>query len=461
MFAPPFNLISGSIALADNTLNSYQSFTFFITASIMSSANMTLSGALSLGNIDLARQMLEAGADANGQCQRDWLLHIATRENNLRGVQVLLEYGADVNIKNRYTGDTALHVNCIHDCELYELLLEAGADCDARNSSGVTPLLYALRHSSIKSIQSLLDHGADISAIDVSSSTALHYAVQNYRVDVVLFVLKQGINIECRDNMGYSPLQIAAILGTPDLCELLLRRGAMVNTKIGNAGHSLLSFAISETRRTLEYLIKPAPYIEYKAQVIHLLLEFGAQVAHEVDNKTILEIVAQEDVIPVHALEGWCIMKNVLMQHMARMRYLNLEINDRDRQTIENDDCYREYYQMCLKELENMEETKFYRNVSIFSIFVGSLKVISGYARNEELVRAFGKEEYANKFPIYYARLRKRFSAEVERQKSRNLAAENLSSIFKFNDLSHPVNRTVLNFFDDEDVTFLIGMNKS
>lgn len=68
------------------------------------------------------------------------------------------------------------------------------------------------------------------------------------------------------------------------------------------------------------------------------------------------------------------------------MEYLDLDIYDKDRYLIKNNDGQEECRQMCLQELALMKLTKFYDNVSALSILVKSQKIIAGYACNKELV---------------------------------------------------------------------------
>lgn len=63
-----------------------------------------------------------------------------------------------------------------------------------------------------------------------------------------------------------------------------------------------------------------------------------------------------------------------------------------------------------------MKETKFYNNVSVFSVLIGTKKETSGYARNKDLVEAFQAKEYENKFPILFSSLNRKLHAAAEEQ---------------------------------------------
>lgn len=69
----------------------------------------------------------------------DTLLHVATRIGSLGGVEVLMDFGADVNFKNK-VGDTPLHLAARNNHrEIFQLLLDNGGDLSIKNNSHRTP----------------------------------------------------------------------------------------------------------------------------------------------------------------------------------------------------------------------------------------------------------------------------------------------------------------------------------
>lgn len=158
--------------------------------------------------------------------------------------------------------------------------------------------------------------------------------------------------------------------------------------------------------------------------IIQILLEFGADATHKQnEGLSVLDMALKSGA-------GENIIK-LLMQQIAKMDCLKLEINETDQTTIDNNDSYKKYYKMCMQELEIMKETQFYSGVSVFSIFAESAKVVSGYARNDELVRAFEEHDYNKEFPTYLAWLKWRLDFIVKKQKTRITAAKVLSNLFK------------------------------
>ena len=92
-------------------------------------------------------------------------------------VQLLLEKGADVNMKTKDNGkQTELHLAAGNSNETrVQLLLEKGADINANDTSGWTALMWAAWRGYETSVRSLVEKGADIDA-DTKYGTALHAA---------------------------------------------------------------------------------------------------------------------------------------------------------------------------------------------------------------------------------------------------------------------------------------------
>lgn len=86
-------------------------------------------------------------------------------------LQVALEYGAQVNARNR-RGDTALHVHAYSgSAACVQFLLAAGALPDEKNCHGKTPLLIAIWLAYADVAQLLVDAGADVYTCDAKGRT--------------------------------------------------------------------------------------------------------------------------------------------------------------------------------------------------------------------------------------------------------------------------------------------------
>jgi ankyrin repeat protein len=98
---------------------------------------------------DLARELIERGADVNAQAQnpqRVGAVHAAATVGDHATMQLLLERGANPNARQQM-GYTALHGAASHgDIEMARLLLKHGADPQARTDDGKTAVDVAEKH---------------------------------------------------------------------------------------------------------------------------------------------------------------------------------------------------------------------------------------------------------------------------------------------------------------------------
>lgn len=380
-------------------------------------------------------------------------LQFAAHRGNLRAVQLLLEEGADPNPKVRFLDECPLYdailayseneANREERFNILKLLLEKGADCNARDDDGgLTPFLDALECRDLECIKLLMEHGADVTEQDDGGRTVLHYAAKNRSVDVIRYIMSlyrgQGLDIDSRDMDERTALHYAADRNQTEVCEILLRNGANVNS-ICEEYQTPLTSAVGRRDVSVDLLRK--------------LLEYGANVNDKAKDKSALQIASYswDSSEPVSKTDA----AKFLIQQIVRMEYLNLPTNECDREIIEGNDYYREYSKICLQEFQDMKLAKFYNNVSIHDIFMGSEIVISNYAKNEDLIKALESGTYEERFPIYFTDLENKFHTEIEKQRLRRAAAISLSCIFKFNDPSHIVNQTILSYMKDEDLKFL------
>jgi hypothetical protein len=120
--------------------------------------------------------------DADPHCLGNQLrtpLHSAAYYGDLKMVQKLIEYDADISAED-VNGWTPFHLateGYYHqDRAVFLLLLEHGADINTRAKDGSTPLHFASSWGAVEVVHLLLEHGADIMAEDDRGRTALQVA---------------------------------------------------------------------------------------------------------------------------------------------------------------------------------------------------------------------------------------------------------------------------------------------
>lgn len=109
-------------------------------------------------------------------------LIIAVVANNLNLVQLMIVYGADVNLA------LPLHHIGIADetgLRIAKLLIARGADVNSKTSNFRTPLIIATISDQKELVNLLLKHHADATIKDGDGKTALDYAIQRNNTDLI------------------------------------------------------------------------------------------------------------------------------------------------------------------------------------------------------------------------------------------------------------------------------------
>lgn len=118
------------------------------------------------------------------------------------------------------------------DC--VELLLTYGATVDIKYSDGVTPLIMACHGGKVEMVRLLLDKGANLENICFTRVTPLYIATLASNITVVEFLLQRGANVNIARENGITPLHVGCIAEVirPALVRLLLEYGANINTHV-------------------------------------------------------------------------------------------------------------------------------------------------------------------------------------------------------------------------------------
>ena len=132
-----------------------------------------------------------------------------------RCAKLLLEGGAEVNVRMRESRLTPLHMAARRGLEGHvELYLKHGADVLATNQEGETPLNAACSGAErpsesgryLRVVQALLDAGADPRTAGRKQHTPLHNACANCCPRIVDVLLQHGAKADVENGAGYTPM---------------------------------------------------------------------------------------------------------------------------------------------------------------------------------------------------------------------------------------------------------------
>jgi len=194
-----------------------------------------LTEAAIVGDVRVIRDLLAAHAEVDeANADDQTALLILSRTSNVAAARLLIEHGANVNVREHWREQTPLMWAAAEaQPAMVELLVRNGAAVNARShvndwerqvtseprlqsrpSGGFTPLLYAARRGCTECAQILVRAGANENLPDPDGVTPMLEAVENFNFDVAAFLIEAGADVDRWDIWGRSPLYAAVDLDT-------------------------------------------------------------------------------------------------------------------------------------------------------------------------------------------------------------------------------------------------------
>lgn len=149
------------------------------------------------GNAAIIEQLMKAGADPNDtlhyiNADETPLMH-AARSGKVDAVNLLLVSGAQVNARESWNGQTALHWAAAEGHgAVVEALIAGGADIRHPSNARSTPFMFAVRKGDMRTVKAFLAAGADVNEKRVDLATPLLVAIINGHEDLVDLLLEKG-----------------------------------------------------------------------------------------------------------------------------------------------------------------------------------------------------------------------------------------------------------------------------
>jgi ankyrin repeat protein len=201
-----------------------------LNVALREAADGNSDGAKEDGLLEVARFLLEQGANVNEPDKDGWTpLTRAIARERLAMVRLLLDRGAAVNGKCACGNfDVQVHLatdKTLHNgvewtpllmaasrrsdrgVEMIQLLLAKGADVNQQNGLGETPLMMAAADRLAHGVKPLLDKGANVNLRDHEGRTALMQAARSESLEGVCLLLEHGAAVNARDAHGKTALK--------------------------------------------------------------------------------------------------------------------------------------------------------------------------------------------------------------------------------------------------------------
>jgi ankyrin repeat protein len=184
-----------------------------------------------MDSLDLARKLLDYGADPNIRMTRE-------PSDGAR------------NVLNRLGSTPFLQAAKLGDVPYMKLLVEYGADPSLATVDGTTPLMAAagvgiwqLGESAgtndevFEAVKLCHELGNDVNVVDVNGYTALHGAAHRGANEIVRFLVERGARLDVVNKIGWTPYLIADGVFYPNTYNRRLETAALL-LKLGANPHA-------------------------------------------------------------------------------------------------------------------------------------------------------------------------------------------------------------------------------
>jgi ankyrin repeat protein len=109
-------------------------------------------------------------------------------KGNLLALNLFLEAGMDINIKDAYGGTALRYASYNGHVDAVKMLIDKSADINVQDTDGFTPLRYAAIRGHLEVVKALVEKGADINATGKEGWTPLAVARGKGHLEVVKFL---------------------------------------------------------------------------------------------------------------------------------------------------------------------------------------------------------------------------------------------------------------------------------
>ena len=168
--------------------------------------------AAQMGELEECGRLLRCGAWTNFVDSAGFMaLHYAARNGHYDVAKLLIEFGADPT--SYLTGQSPLVIAASNGhISIIKLLLEFGANLEDSGMAGCPATIAALLSGQYDTLEFLLNVGASVHSIDANENSLLHLATRikgSSCPQLISFLTERGADTERVNRNGHSPLQMA------------------------------------------------------------------------------------------------------------------------------------------------------------------------------------------------------------------------------------------------------------
>jgi ankyrin repeat protein len=184
--------------------------------------------------------LLDFGVDVNERDRHGWApLMYSSGAGSVEGMRLLLGKNADVD-QQTSNGSTGLHLACQDGhAECVRLLLDSKADVQVQNQNGQTGLTLAAWKGHLECLQLMIEAKASVDQQTNEGSTGLHFACRNGHAECARLLIENNADVQLRDQNGETGLTLAACMGQPECLQLMIEAKVDVDQQTNNGSTGL------------------------------------------------------------------------------------------------------------------------------------------------------------------------------------------------------------------------------
>ena len=227
-------------------------------------------------NFDLIRKVIKKGAPLNIPAYFFTPLTAALHYDQIELARLLVENGADVNLKDS-DGRYPLNLACkAGNYDLVELMISKGAKINVPGKEGYTPLHKAVESGSkdsLEIVKLLVQKGANVNASTESGYTPLILAgwedVNGF--EIIKFLVSKKANINAKTKKGTNVGMTCARLLNPEIYKFLGENGFNFNARDEDGLTTLLCFVDTITCSSVEFSMNYLSVFEKKKEISQII----------------------------------------------------------------------------------------------------------------------------------------------------------------------------------------------
>ncbi|OXU30376.1 hypothetical protein TSAR_009267 [Trichomalopsis sarcophagae] len=380
-----------------------------------------------------AELLLCSGADVNERIgsgtsydTKSTILHVllqkAASNLNKKLIRLAVDLGADLEARDSM-GRTPLHMATMMGSDRFVgHFLQRGADVNALDDRQETPLFIAVKLRNAEQIFTLLiKHGADINLSNKYGKNLLHHmaTVSSESVDIARSLIQKGVSLQQRESQQrYQPIHIAAMSGKNGMIELFAAHGANLDAQAKSGKFPLYLATKSEFPETVELLLRLGAKVNLRNKCGRTALHSACYNRQETTIRILLsagaDILAVDDAgySPFSLIDNanvTCTCTRRMIREIALVKNLQPGVELKDEKLIQEKQKLWDYYQECLREIEDMKAKRFIRTCAFFDLLKMNHRAIGYQMLNPEFKQNFSRYDVNQEFPIYLEHLLRAF----------------------------------------------------